>query len=359
MVVAGLSAYHDTLESEMQIIPNGQSDYSADMAFKLSGEIRDVDDGKIYKIDTGKAYQSLLFILDNKIYSILTVQVNGLVDANGHTNKQNEFMWLDAENLTPEGSTYKGTDTIIAEDLGFKCNVYEYISPTSGQTYTYYIGIDKPLIYKIECQIHGLAYVEPNSIVTNMAITAKLYQASVIEGDYEAGETGDIQSVQMEGKEKIRMNYTYEDAVTNNYSANLNIKTISNNKFLTNTFINAYEMYKEFTLTLDKNSNTDEQYLKIYVPCTDGGHLGNDRYYEIVDDKIISIRYSHSVNYAYTDKDLTTYEWNYTINSIYDETGKTLEKITIEGSMYQHKYTYDTPYVSNIEFNFESTGADL
>ncbi len=359
MVVAGFSAYHNTLESEMQIIPNGQSDYSADMAFKLSGEIKDVDDGKIYKIDNGRAYQSLLFILDNKIYSILTVQVNSLVDANGNTNKQNEFMWLDAENLTPEGSTYKGTDAIIVENLSLKCNVYEYVSPTSGQIYTYYIGIDKPLIYKIECQIHGLAYVESNSMVTNMSITAKLYQASVAEGDYETGKTGDVQNVQMGGNEKVYMNDNYEDAVTNNHSANLNIKTISNNKFLTNTFINAYGMYKEFTLTLDDDSNIDEQYLKMYVPCTDGGHFGNERYYEIVDDKIISIRYSHNVNYAYTDKDLTTHEWNYTINSIYDKTGKTLEKITIEGSIYQHKYIYDTPYISNIEFNFESTGVDL
>lgn len=360
VVIAGFSAYHDTLESEMQIIPNGQSEYNADMTFKLSGELKTTDNGKVYNIDKGSASQSLLFVTGGKIYSILTIQISSISAESSYIDKQNEFMWLDAENLTPEGSAHIGTDTITVEDISFRCNVYEYVSPESEQVYTYYIGINKPLIYKIDCQIHGLAQIESEMLVADMSITARLDYSSVMEGNYEVGETGDVQNIHMNGEEETHMSVDYDNTISNKYSGNLAIKTVSNNKFLVNTYMSGHGMYKEITLTLDKNSNTDEPYLKLYVPCTDGGHIGDSKYYDLNDnDDITNIRYEYHINYSCIDKDLIKHNGDYTIISIYDKTGNTLEKITIIGNEYLSKYESTAAYPSEISFTFESTGVGL
>lgn len=344
----------------MQIIPNGQSAHSADMSFKLSGELKTTDNGKVYNVDKGYAYQSLLFMTDGKIYSILTIQISSISAESSYIDEQNEFMWLDAENLTPEGSVYIGTDTVTAEDRGIRCNVYEYTSPESEQVYTYYIGINKPLIYKIDCQIHGLAQIDSNRIVADMSITAKLDHASVVEGDYEVGETGDVQTIQISGEEETHMSVNYDDTILNKYSGNIIIKTITNYKFLTNTYINGYGMYKEITLTLNNDPNANEPYLRLYVPCTDGGHMGDSKYYDVdSNDEITSIRYEYYTNYSYTDKDLIEHSGDYTVTSVYDKTGKTLEKITIHGNEHLSKYEWTIPYPVAVSFDFESTGVGL
>ncbi|AGN26175.1 hypothetical protein A3207_01555 [Candidatus Methanomassiliicoccus intestinalis] len=359
VIIAGLSAYHNTLESEMQIIPNGQSDTSADMIFKVSGEIKDTDNGQTYKIDSGYAYQSLLFISDEKIYSIFTLQSAFSKDIDIYTHKQNEFMWLDAGNLTPDGSGYKGVENVSVEDKNFRCNVYEYVSPLTEQVYTYYIGIDAPLIYRIDCQIHSLAQIDSKQTIADISITADLDRASVTEGKYEIGEIGEIQNIQMSGNEKIYMSDS-QDATNKYYSETISIKTISNTKFLTNAYLNSYGMYKEITLTLDNNSNTDETCLIMYVPCIEGDHLGNSKHYETVDDRLADFQYEYSVNYSYIDKDLDMHTIEYKISSKYDDDGDTLKKMTIEGNVSLYKYEWRVdPYPTSITFSFESAEVSL
>lgn len=71
-------------------MPNGQSDTSADMIFKVSGEIKDTDNGQIYKIDSGNAYQSLLFISDEKYIPYLLFNLLFLkTSISMHINKMN------------------------------------------------------------------------------------------------------------------------------------------------------------------------------------------------------------------------------------------------------------------------------
>lgn len=356
MVVAGLSVYHDTLESEMQVIPNGQSNYSGDMSFKVSGELKDTDNGKVYDIDNGRAYQSLLFIMDDKIYSTLRLIFNNS-SGDMFIEDQQEIVWLDAENLAPEGSIDKGMKTVRIGENSFECNVYEYISPETGQNYTYYIGINTSMIYRIDCQIHGFSQIESEQTITDISATANIDYSSFVKGKYEFGEIGDVQTIHMKGEEKVHMSGDmYDDWTTNNYFGNIDIKTVSNTKYLTNAYLNSYGMYKEITLNLNKNSNLDDPYLKIYVPCAEGGRLGDGTQYEWVNDKIVGMKSTYYNNFSYMDKNLTRHSVNYTITSEYDEDGKTLEKITIEGYEYISTYDWTIPHPSETRFIFESTG---
>lgn len=150
------------------------------------------------------------------------------------------------------------------------------------------------------------------------------------------------------------------DATNKYYSETISIKTISNTKFLTNAYLNSYGMYKEITLTLDNNSNTDETCLIMYVPCIESDHLGDLKYYETVDDEIVDIRYDYSAYYSYIDKDLDMHNIEYKISSKYNDNGDTIKNITIEGNISLYKYEQDVdPYPKSIAFSFESAEVSL
>lgn len=352
MVVAGLSVYHDTLESEMQVIPNGQSEYNGDMEFKVSGEIKNTENGKTYKIENSSARQSLLFISDDKIYSIMYINAWSTEGAGGLS--QTEFVWLDADTLAPEGSSDKGVKNIKIDNKNFECNVYEYVSPETGQIYTYYVGTHTALIYRIDCEIRNFSYIDGKGSFVNASITADLRYSSVIEGKYESGKTGEIQNIPMKGEETIRMSgEEFERQITDNYSGDISIKTVSNNQSKLNVYLNSYKVYKEVTLTLDGHS--DNPYLKIYVPCSDENHLGINRTEQKIGDTIINV-YSYTLNYSYIDKNLVSHDGHFTITSVYDEDGKNLESINISGINNVAKYNSSTSYPSEIRYNFESTG---